>query len=343
MAPQTPFRTTLLLVGALTAAVAAGSACTRRRSTPPPQPYPAYPQQQQGYPQQPAPGQPAPAPAPVATAPSAPLPPVVSDPINAVDIAFLRGRAQSMLAELVQNLPAAQQQRVQGIPLIVDDKVGEVNAFAACGDGGKAAMAISDGLLDIEAHLAQARAIDELFGSRKVDEYISLMARTQKPGRPIVHPPPGFFDPGQTVDGRKVQRQHQILDEEIGFVMGHELGHHYLGHLPCTAGSGLSAAEVGRVLSSAVPMFNQPNELAADSVGVNNVLTTGSRRQGYHLTETGALLTLQFFGGLDQLSPADIFSFERTHPPAQVRIPVVQQTASAWRATGGQGLPILSF
>jgi hypothetical protein len=26
-----------------------------------------------------------------------------------------------------------------------------------------------------------------------------------------------------------------------------------------------------------------------------------------------------------------------------VRSPVIQQTAAAWRATGGQGLPIISF
>ena len=33
--------------------------------------------------------------------------------------------------------------------------------------------------------------------------------------------------------------------------------------------------------------------------------------------------------------------FERSHPPPQLRTPVIQQTAAAWRATGGRGLPIL--
>ena len=46
--------------------------------------------------------------------------------------------------------------------------------------------------------------------------------------------------------------------------------------------------------------------------------------------------------GLDQLTPADIlFGFERSHPPPALRTPVIQQTAGAWRATGGRGLPIL--
>jgi hypothetical protein len=266
------------------------------------------------------------------------------DPINTIDVAFLRGRALNVLGELVANLPAPQQSRVQGIPLITDSTVGEVNAFATCTEDGKTAMAITDGLLNIQAHLAQAKAIDELFGSNKVDEYVRFIAQTQQPHTPIAEPPRGMFDPAQSADGRKVLRQHDVLDEQIAFVLGHELGHHYLGHLPCSASSGLSAAEVARVLSDAVPMFNQPNEIAADMAGINNVLTTGAHRAGYHFNEGGALLTMRFFAGIDQFSPVDIlFGFERTHPPPAVRTPIIQQTAAAWRNTGGQGLPIFSL
>ncbi len=296
------------------------------------------------------PGAPPAAPTPVGTTPvvAAPLPPVAVpggiDPINAVDVQYLRGRAVAILGELVANLPAAQQARVQGIPLITDSTVGEVNAFASCTRDGKTAMAITDGLLDIQAHLSQARAIDDLFGQRKADEYIRFIAQNQRPKTPIVRPPVGMFDAAQSVDARKVSRQHEVLDEQIAFVLGHELAHHYLGHLPCTASTGLSGAEVARVLSDAVPLFNQPNEVAADMAGVNNVLTTGMRRSGYHLTEGGALLTMQFFSGIDQFSPIDIlFGFERSHPLPAVRSPIIQQTAATFRATGGQGLPILSF
>ena len=49
---------------------------------------------------------------------------------------------------------------------------------------------------------------------------------------------------------------------------------------------------------------------------------------------------MQFFEGLDQLSAIDIlFGFESTHPAPQFRVPIIQQTASAWRGTGGKGLP----
>ncbi len=257
-----------------------------------------------------------------------------------MNIGWLRQRAQTIMRELIAALPAAQQARVQNIPMIVDDEVGEVNAYAAC-SGGKAAMAITDGLLDISAHLAMAKSTDEVFGTRKLDPYIQLIAQRQRPGQPIVQPAQGFFDPAQQVDARKVQRQHQLLDEQLAFIMGHELAHHYLGHLPCTSQGALSTAELNQVLTSVVPGFNQPNELAADVAGTNNLLTAGKRRADYHYTEGGALLTMTFFSGLDRLTPGDIiFGFERTHPPPQIRSPVISQTAATWRATGGQPLTL---
>jgi Zn-dependent protease with chaperone function len=266
-----------------------------------------------------------------------------NDPINNHELTFLRGRAQAILNELVAALPPPQQARVNGIPLVVDSTPGEVNAFASC-SGSSPAMAITDGLLQIQSQLARFRAYDELAGSNKVGEYIGIISQQAQPKRPIPEVPAGFADPRFDLDARKVTRQYQVLDEQLAFVMGHELGHHYLGHLPCTALSPLSLGQLSGVLANAVPAFNQPNEVAADMVGVNNTLTMGSRRADYHLTEGGALLTMQFFAGLDQLKPSDIlFGFERDHPPPQLRTPIIQQTAATWRATGGVGLPIFSL
>jgi hypothetical protein len=266
-----------------------------------------------------------------------------NDPVIIHDIPFLRRRAEQILAELVAVLPPQQMARVNGIPLVVDSTPGEVNAFASC-SGSRSAMAISDGLLQIQSQLARFRAYDELAGSNKVGEYIGVIARGARAKQALPEVPAGFADPRFDLDGRKIARQYQVLDEQIAFVLGHELGHHYLGHLPCTAGGGLSLSELSAVLSNAVPAFNQPNELAADMVGINNTLNLGRRRQDYHLTEGGALLTMQFFSGLDQLTPGDVlFGFERSHPPPQVRTPVIQQTAATWRATGGVGLPIITF
>jgi hypothetical protein len=281
----------------------------------------------------PAPQAAAPAPAPIYTGP---------DPITNTDINWLRAHAAAIMQELIAALPDVAKVRVQSIPLDVDDTPGEVNAYASC-EGSKAAMTVTDGLLDIGAHLAAARANDDVFGTQKVTAYIQFIGQSQQPNQPIAEPPQGFFDPSQAADSRRVSRQHDVFDEMLGFILGHELAHHHLGHLPCTGGSGpLGVGNLVRGLSGSVPMFNQPNEIAADTAGTDTVLTAGARRPGYHLTEGGALLVMQFFSATDQLSPSDIlFGFDRTHPPPALRIPVIQQTANYWRVSGGGWVPLL--
>jgi hypothetical protein len=263
-----------------------------------------------------------------------------------VNLVFLRHRAQAVMNELVLALPAGKQQRVSGIPLVIDNTVGEVNAFAACTSSGQSAMAITDGLLQIQAVLASAQAHDELYRTQKVDEYVGVAARGLQPGQPVPLPPAGFF-PGST-DANIVARQHQVFDEQLAFVLGHELGHHHLGHLPCTARPDLlGAGEVARILSNQVPLFNQPNEIGADLAGVNNVLDAGrirAARGEYYWTEGGGLLTMRFFAGFGSLTPGTLLTaFERSHPLPQIRTPIIQQAAYTWRSTGGAPLPILGF
>lgn len=316
--------------------------------------YPQQPQPYPGYgPQQPYPPAPTQAPTvqtnpqkPPTPADQPPMGPQPNDPINNVDVTWLRAEAGSIMGELMAALPASYQQKVKNIPFFADPTVGEVNAFAACDDQGQPLMAITDGLLEVQAHIAQFKATDEAFGTNKLDQYLTLLANQQQPGKPVVRPQPGFTDPAQHVDGRKVQRQHQLFEEQVAFVLGHELGHHYLGHTGCATGSttgsrGVSPADLARLASNVIPLANQPNELASDAAGTNNLLSAGARRTGYKWTEAGALLTLDFFARLDQLTPISIlFSFERTHPMPQIRRPLVQATANSWRASGGQGIQI---
>jgi Zn-dependent protease with chaperone function len=270
------------------------------------------------------------------------LPPVYNDPINNLDVAFMRQRSQDVMRDLIAALPTNKQSAVTGVPLVIDDTVGEVNAFAACTKG-KALMAISDGLMEIQAQMARTRATDEIFGTRKFDEYLQFVARNQQPKQPIVRPAGNFFDPVQDADGRKVRRQHQMFDEELAFVLGHELGHHYLQHTGCVGAQSpfITPADLGRVLSGVVPGFNQPNEIAADQHGTTNLLNAGRRRQDYQWTENGALLTLNFFLALKDLTPAEsvLFGFQLSHPHPSFRIPIVRQTADNWRRSGGTAQP----
>jgi len=301
------------------------------------QPYGAPP----GAYTQPSPSTPSPAgpatPPPAPTA-SAPLPPVSADPLNQLDLAFMRQRANGVLTELRSVLPQGQASAVASIPLIVDDTPGEVNAFAACPKQGPV-MAVSDGLLEITAQMARAKATDELFGTSKLSDYIKLVSNQQQARQPIVRPAPGFFEPSQDADGRKVARQHALFDEQVAFILGHELAHHYLQHTGCAGAQPafVTPADIGRLLSNAVPVFNQPNELASDMNGVTNLLQAGKVRSGQHWNEEGALMVLHFFISLMQMDPADrlLFAFQGSHPPPELRIPIVQQAANQWRSTGG--------
>ncbi len=320
-----------------------------------PQQYPpGYGPQQYppGYGPQPSPNAPAPTvqtnpqQKPASPADQPVMGPQPNDPITLVDLTWLRTQAGSVMGELIVALAPANAQKVQNIPFFADPTPGEVNAFAACDDQGQPLMAITDGLLQVEAYIAQFKANDEIFGTNKLDQYLTLLANQQQQGKPVVTPAAGFSDPTQAADGRKVQRQHQIFEEQVAFVLGHELAHHYLGHTGCATGAGggsrgVSPADLARLASNVIPLANQPNELASDAAGTNNLLTAGSKRSGYKWSEGGALLTLDFFARLDQLTPASIvFSFERTHPIPQIRRPLVQATANAWRSSGGTGIQI---
>lgn len=270
--------------------------------------------------------------------------PVANDPINNVDIGTLRARAGSVLTELKANLKDADRQKVQAVPLFADPTVGEVNAFAACDDSGQALMAVSDGLLEVMAFSAKYKAHDELFGGGKLNGYTSLVAENYSPKRPIPRPAAGFTDPGQDNDGRKVARQNTLFDEQLAFVLGHELAHHYLGHTGCANGGGsrgVNAGDFGRLLTRVAPGLNQQAEIAADVSGTNNLLAAGARRNGVKWNEEGALLSLNFFAALDRLTPEKVlFGFESSHPPPQLRMPIVSQTANTFRLTGGNPFPI---
>jgi hypothetical protein len=299
--------------------------------------YPA-PGPQQPAAVNPAPVSQAPAAAPAGGTPATAATPV-DDPINRADVAYLRGRLQSDMGELIAALDSGSRTRVEKIPLVFDGDQSEVNAFASCVSGGKATLAVTDGLLILVAHLAEAQAVDEVFSTRKFDEYVTLVAANQREKQPVVAPPANFYSNAQRFQAQKLLRQQQLVDEAYCFVVGHELAHHYLNHLPCTSNLPLDASEIGIVLTSAVPAFNQPAEAAADMAGVRNVITAGQRRSGYHFTEGGGLMTIRFFQRLDNAPPAEVFDFSRTHPPPSVRDPIIRTTAQAVRAGGGVTWP----
>jgi hypothetical protein len=186
--------------------------------------------------------------------------------------------------------------------------------------------------------ISQTRATDETFGTDYYNEYIKELARQQDGKATILPLPPGMLDPSKSLDQRKLKRQRQLFDEEIGYVVGHELAHHYLGHLgsTCTGGAGgtLKPGDVVNAAKKVIPAINQVNEIAADSAGINNLLDAGQNESDYHWSEGGGLLVIDFFKKLRDLNPtAVLFTFASTHPAPEVRAPLVKQTANVWRLT----------
>jgi hypothetical protein len=194
-------------------------------------------------------------------------------------------------------------------------------------------------MLVLTSQLAQLKAIDDVFGTRRLDDYSNYVAQHQRANEAILAPPAGWITDQQRAHPSKLVKQLQYFDEMIAFVFGHELAHHYLNHLPCTSVLPLDASELGILLTDAVPGFNQPAEAAADVAGVRNLLEAGKRRNSAQLTESGALAQLRFFQALDSARPVEVFSFERSHPPPSLRAPIVQTAAQTFRSTAGISWP----
>jgi Peptidase family M48 len=251
----------------------------------------------------------------------------------------MRQEAPSVVAELVSALPDAARAKVQGIPLQIVDDSKDVNAFAGCSKSGTPFMGITGPLLLIMARTSEARAFDETFNTTKYNELAAGIAAEVRARKGVAGPPGGFLPIPQALDPRKLARQKFLFDEQIAFVLGHELSHHYRGHTGCAGGSSntITAQDIGRMLASTVPLFNQPNEIDADIQGIYNLLDTGLRRQGGRWTEEGAIMTLEFFSRLERLGVETlILGFMMTHPPPQVRLPIVQNAAAQWRGAGNR-------
>ena len=327
--------------------MAAGVACQAPATAPPPQSAPAppvtgYAPPAYGYPYAPPPpayaapspglpptALPMPAPAPAAARPL--LGPLIGAPA-------WQAESRAVAREVVANLRPDYQARVANVPIVFDPNANDVNAFAACDDGGAPFVAATEGLLEAIDAISQTKATDELYGTRTYDQYASFVApRLDAPNGGSALLPAGLIATAYWVDPRRISRAHEIFDE----IRCVHLRPRALAPLPGShrlrdrvQGIGPAVAMFGQLLASAMPAFNQPNEIAADTNGCISTLDTGRARSAvaYRWNEEGGLWLLDFFGYLDRASGGNpLVSFLRTHPNPVVRIPIVQTVAAAWR------------
>jgi hypothetical protein len=249
-----------------------------------------------------------------------------------------QAEVRAVVAELTASLNPTYQARVANVPLVFDPDPNSVNAFAGCTTSGMPFLAGTEGLLEAIDGIAQTRATDEMFGTHTYEAYVNQVAPrlvSQNGGSAMlvagILPPQYLFDP------RRISRAHEMFDETVAFTFGHELAHHYMGHTGCANGQsdGLApaVAQLGQLVTSVMPVLNQPNEVVADTQGAISTLDAGRARsaRAYAWTEGGALALMDFFARLDQAAGASAWiAFLRTHPHSALRIPVVQATAATW-------------
>lgn len=269
-----------------------------------------------------------PARTPLPAPPPAPSRAGAHDPINQRDVRWLHAEAERVMHELLAALPDDwRRDEVDGVELSHEEFFGIVNAFAGC-EGLAPRVAVTDGLLELIARLAAARAMEERFDVDAVGAFERYFAEHHRA------PPLGREDPAMWNDAGKLALQRDLYDEMIGWVIGHELAHHYLGHVRCGRDGGV-VDDLRHVAHAIVPAFQQLDELAADAAGIDLLLIT-ARRTGRPWHERGARLLLGLFAHVEHFEPTDLaLAFVLTHPPATVRLPALRATVAAWYVTDG--------
>jgi hypothetical protein len=263
----------------------------------------------------------------------APMPPDATDASGLMTIAFLERETESIYRELLGGLTPEHRARVTGIPFHVMDERIEPNAAAGCAPSSGAPMVfITHAMLVVAAATSEARAYDELAGTRTYETYADALGPMMGSSRPVSGLAPGTLTGEHARSRTRLARARHLFDQQIAFILGHELAHHYRGHTGC-AGRGAASREedeaLARTLAGTVSMFQQPFEVEADSWGITSVLEVGHTRAGGRWNQEGALISLDTFrriAGVTDLRGA----FLSTHPPSELRAPIVTQVAGLW-------------
>lgn len=248
--------------------------------------------------------------------------------------AFLEQETREIHRALLAALDPAQRAQVENIPFEIVDERSEPNAAAACLRSQHARMMITSAMIELAAGISEAKAYDELADTQTYETYVTSVVDQVRREQPVTGVDPSLHTAPHATDAHKLARQRHLFDQQIAFILGHELGHHHLGHTNCVGGrtqAQIERDEMAAVLSHTVPPFEQPREIEADMWGLTNVLEAGHERPGGTWSHEGALLNMDFFRRLSDHGGAElVLAFLSTHPPSIIRIPIIRSTAQQW-------------
>jgi hypothetical protein len=275
-------------------------------------------------------------PEPPARGSLAPAPPGSYDANGHMTRAFLEQEARDIHQALLAALDSRENEQTRSIPFEVVDEASEPNAAAACTRASRTAlMMITSAMLELAAGIAETKAYDEVAGTDTYDQYVTTVIDQVRNERPVEGPSPSLHSAPHSTDPHKLARQRHLFDQQVAFIVGHELAHHYRGHTNCVSGrtdAEVQRDELAQILAHTVPPFSQPREVEADMWGVTNVMEAGRTRTGGTWTHEGALINLDFFRRLSDRGGNELLlAFLSTHPPAFIRIPIVRSTGQQWR------------
>jgi hypothetical protein len=256
--------------------------------------------------------------------------------LSPLTTSMMHSEVRTVIDELIVHLATTQASRVRGIPLKLDPGPNEINAYAGCDAQGKPFLAATEGLLQAIFAIAETKSCDEIDGARSYDTYMTAVTPSltaQTPGSPQL--PPNVLPAQCVIDPRVLSHARELFDEIAAFTFGHELSHHYLGHTGCAINDSpftQGLATVEHLSQAIVPAFNQPNELAADTAGLFNVMDNGrARKPQYEWTEKGGMMLLEFFAKLEAANGTGVIAFSRSHPSSAMREGWVRTAAATWR------------
>jgi hypothetical protein len=141
----------------------------------------------------------------------------------------LRDDASSELGALVASLEEEHALALRGIYVAFELSRIDVAAFPACDDDGDYVVVVSQGLLELIAHVAFADASDRLRGTHLLPEYGLLLARSQRLDIPPLPPP--VTDARVAVNTERVARA--FVADALAWVVADEVAHASLGHFAC--------------------------------------------------------------------------------------------------------------
>ena len=224
---------------------------------------------------------------------------------------------QELATQLQSTLTPTERNALSDLVAVADPDDKHINAYAGCTDLGIPVIVVTGELIKVAISLSMAD------NTHQLDRYMAYAVAKIDAGEPP------YFPKAWLTHDYDAEKASETFGSIMALVIGHEMGHHLLGHTGCV---GHGRGDTERSVRRQLPVLNQELETAADVHAVNNLLDTALVYHLAYTAEAGTLL-FQFFGKLESSSIGSSMGYFRTHPRSASRIAVLRAAAANWQLT----------